>query len=1725
MTFRELQNEYEQIIKELGAFNKKIEELKFDLDATEVNGKRSQDVILDIEERRAKRNEARTALHTLYEGIAEFPNILFCRHNNTEKLNEENFVKYLYDILEIKEKRTYSFFKKIISVQDISSNFNVDLKVAMPEDLVGKLEKSLQVNTATEAPIRKKLMDEFGIHQVQPEHPDKDQIESIHPSVKSFIFVGRDAELQRLEGNFLFQPDSFIFNIHTAGEGGVGKTRLLQQMLELCRSSKYTDRVIAVEELIDFYHTESRSQAGIIEQVIRQLGREQFLNVQDKLEKYRQTKDSSERQYLLDDVLTALKKDYKKFVATAEQKNKTIVLLFDTYEVIQRIDKEGKDATSTGFSEWLETKFFPGLRSDSTRIIVAGRYPFIDIDKAQIEVEENILALFDFSAAADFLIECLMVAEFSEKSYQNFTDNYPQTEGFLDPYRYPLGDNRVGIWMCEFPDDYRLELGEKVWQELSDKIEITCQDDLLDELGLTENEFRTLFHPTGSSDEENIYRPIYLALFMDWWRFNLGKFDPAELLEQIQRIGNKERQQEAFNKLLVQRVGQNYKERVFIYRMAVAYRRMTGGIMQYLTDYSFEYCQKMLLEKLAPLSFIKHKQCAQKGDVVLLHDEMRNLIEKYWQEEDPGRKQSKEISSKLVCYYRNEFLSPDYQLTSLAFSKLQKKRIPGVVLDRIKDINVLYFTEADFQSALKDKLNQDEFDEYASVLVHVARQEVLQAKREVYVPELIEYAFMADTDDGTQRFCKEFDAAMEDGRYPYAAILGREAESCCAKYSGSSLNTFEIKRREVQYYIDSDKINISKALSIINWVDQEQHADKIWENTVLYGGFMLWKGIACFWLDDFDQAIHFLHKAKKKFLAHQEQESSLFFANNWIGYAYYRKAEFQEAEGWMQQSLEGLLELLAKELYADKTKKRNIQQRIQYVYGNLAMLYRYNGKFSEAIRYAEAAHDIVIGLPRNKREIFRSLNTISHVLAVAGRSMDARYYLEQAEKVYKEIPDRLLGGRLHINFSLLSYGSLEFVNMMEYYRAEELREAVNKIDSQGDGQQAEQMKNAVRHITKAIDILKGEPDSPVVAHKELADAYLNLGELYMMTPKASRPKKWREAEQAFLRAVDFAEISQFRYSYIDALESLVTLYYFWNRAAENLLNETKVENEQKKEKCQEKLANLHSEIKGYPSLMGRYELTLGDIAFDNALDLIKDGTFHDSNFRAGMRLLKISFDHYVSSALFKKEFNRDRYYLVLRVLYNRLNTLIKKMGIVSRWVFDWLEKYRKEWAYQIPEFSIVFDYVVSLHTIPEDGEKIISQVKQQIKQTEEKGDLRYVILLNKCLIDAYQLQANATGQEQFQEKLVGRLNRQSRVYRHLGDVHSARLCYERAREVIAGCDAELLQIIDPVLKRGLEGCTDIVEGEFYFRQGGYGSLLEYFLHDELPYARRRFDRQFKGFRKKALFLLTRGASRLEETLERLQLPERVHGAEAKKQKVFLYKQIRYYYRQLAEAYFQLGELLMMNGHFQENDQDGPGAFEYLKQAIEACEASENYYRHDDAIQSYLNAIYFSGNYNESSCQEEIKKYEQELEDKISVDGYKYSGIAARLRITQGDVLFSRYFKMEEQVDNAELESYSVVPRQAEVNRGELLAIFRNYVEACEYKAHFNDLSFEAGLRVLRRRIELIPDSASLDVLSEVLRQIWQEGKCLRRKTEELNSILQLIKMRSLTGSLIQRYEQ
>ncbi|MCI5194464.1 MAG: tetratricopeptide repeat protein [Candidatus Electrothrix sp. AU1_5] len=1076
---------------------------------------------------------------------------------------------------------------------------------------------------------------------------------------------------------------------------------------------------------------------------------------------------------------------------------------------------------------------------------------------------------------------------------------------------------------------------------------------------------------------------------------------------------------------------------------------------------------------------------------------MRDLVTKRWQNRiDPDQEQKKEILKKLIHYYEENLLSPDYILTDFSCRRLEQQDVPKVII-------------SDLQS--QGGLTQDELDNYSPKIIKGAAQEVSQEKREVYFPELIEYAFMADADNAVQRFYEEFDMAMDDGRPAYAGLLGSEAVRCYRRYGASPLYALEIKLRDVQHYIDSDKPeDINKALQIINSVNEQQKNEASWKDSLLFGQFTLWKGIAEFWQDKFDEAIDSLKEGWRIFITYDEQQDLVYLAENWIGYVYYRKADFIEAEYWMKISLEGLIDLLSKEL-DNKKRKRNLQQRIQYSLGNLAVLYRYTGRFIEAIRYAEMQLNIVQSLPRNKKEILRSLNTLSHVLAIAGRNIDARHYLEEAKKICKEIPDRLLGGRVYSNFCQLSYGTMEFAHMLECYRAEELHKAVENSHGRHVGEYIDYAK-------KAIQLLEKEP----AFHKELADAYFSLGELYMMMPKKYIKKegdKWELAKHAFITALNSARKSHFQYRIIDTLESLVTLYYFQSQT-ESLSLEQKKDCIKKQEKYQKEIEK-DWKIQQYPNLAGRYELTQGDIHFDKALEFLKEEYPKADNSARGVQNLLKAFTHYAKSAAYKKKFNINRYYLMLRVIYNRLDKLVelthpltfprlefldyqrqeeyREEPLISRSVLSLLAQNHATWETDIEDFRSfkkIFEYALLLgkKTIPE---RKLKKLEKELEEFERIGEYWKAVLVNKCLTELYWIQANISTdilkKEEALEQLVFHLNQQSRQYRLMRDSFHARRSYERAEKII------VKQITDDLLKKGLEGYTAIVKGEYFFQRVEFATLLESLVVGELKAGRKKFEQQFSyttekvGTLDKASEFFKKGIKLLDEALQ---------GACRKNPPLHQPEQ---YKNKLSEAFFMLGELLILQEQFSE-------ALDCFEKCMERYPENEKNYRLDDAKQSYLSAFYFSS--GEFGSPERKEKYEQELEKKIQTGDYSRPWVAARLRITQGDILFSECYYMADKSVSSDFSTYKFIAKK-EVERKNLVLMFRKYIEACNYKAGYNELSFEAGLRVLRRRIEMIPDSESLDILRDIFRQLWQDGEHLREKKEKLDSILQLIRMRSL----------
>ena len=109
--------------------------------------------------------------------------------------------------------------------------------------------------------------------------------------VSSAVFIGREWEIAQFRGVLRPESSLSVFNIHTYGDGGVGKTKLLLRMQEECAAAP--ERVVFAREIVDFYHTESRSRLGVMQQIVNNLGLEHFPQYRIILTRYFKATDAS----------------------------------------------------------------------------------------------------------------------------------------------------------------------------------------------------------------------------------------------------------------------------------------------------------------------------------------------------------------------------------------------------------------------------------------------------------------------------------------------------------------------------------------------------------------------------------------------------------------------------------------------------------------------------------------------------------------------------------------------------------------------------------------------------------------------------------------------------------------------------------------------------------------------------------------------------------------------------------------------------------------------------------------------------------------------------------------------------------------------------------------------------------------------------------------------------------------------------------------------------------------------------------------------------------------------------------------------------------------------------------------------------------------------------------------------------------------------------------------
>ena len=1137
-------------------------------------------------------------------------------------------------------------------------------------------------------------------------------------------------------------------------------------------------------------------------------------------------------------------------------------------------------------------------------------------------------------------------------------------------------------------------------------------------------------------------RPVLLALFADWLQYEQNPLSPQDFLQSIEQQTSTITQSENITKKQ-----RHLFEKALIERIAkliepedraVAYMAIAYRRM---TPEMFQTLIDIPLEQCQEILLARLKPLSfikyKTKDIVLLHDEMRRLVVQHWWDEQDGDFEiRKSICQKIVAYYDQYFLADD---------KMQEE------------------------------------------------------VRETYTSELLEYAFLADPHDGLERFRYEFDIALEDGKYDYADLLLREAETYHQHHPDalSFPDFLRIPLRRVRYSVqiegkhDDAKQNIEAILA------QYQHNED-WKSHPVYGHFLLFQADIALQAGNYAVAMPLFKQAKTIFYDAGEV-AWVYRASNWIGLTYYRQGNFKEAEHWWKRSQKGFSTLLEQGEQTERERRR-LTQGIHYVLGNLALIFRHIGRFDHAITYAEIVLNIARQIQRNRREIALARITTAHILEFAGRAIDARHHALEAERLLQQMSNRMLSGRLKTILCLLQYHTKELTYLLEYYRAEEIHKMVQNLEFV----QREDIRQAGHSIKDAIKLL----EHPTPMLKDLADAYYASGELYMVSPD---PDHWKNAEQAFLHALEWGRKSQFLYRVVDTLESLVTLYYFWN-AEPGLSEVQKNRNLQESQKYQAELDQKYQaeldtdDPPKYPNLFGKYQVTLGDIKFDEALKTLSSAP------ETAISTFQDAFTHYVTAAELMRLFSQERFYLTLRVFYNRLNTIVKTLQEqkLSWQLLDRLgEEISPLWQRKSLEFEHIFQYV-QLRIEPHTKSEQIATLHRELQPVLKKGDFALASLLNSCLIDAYTtLITREPDNDYYREQRILCLNAQSGYYRTLADEYQAIRCIRASKRELQRGD-----FADRHLALALEGYTKCCEGTLLYRQGEYGRLLEFYLRDELAIGREKFDNQFPQKREQALKLLCESETQIRQALEAWK-KQREDASQSENRQDFdrVDRLIQRHRKNLSDTRFRLGELRILQEEFLGTD----GALAYLEQAVDDAKESDDPYRCANAMQSYLNALYFSGTYFDKRYEEKRKAYEAYFQEKTrsSESSDIYPSIMGRLRITQGDMLFSEYFELHETLSSTGELQRMYLPIKGKANTRILRMFLRYYVEACNFMAQHSHTNFAAATRVLRRRIELLADRTYLQEIQRCLSDVWGDQNYLVDKHDELEIFIEFLKIRSM----------
>ncbi|CAK8725238.1 hypothetical protein GMJAKD_15965 [Candidatus Electrothrix aarhusensis] len=573
---------------------------------------------------------------------------------------------------------------------------------------------------------------------------------------------------------------------------------------------------------------------------------------------------------------------------------------------------------------------------------------------------------------------------------------------------------------------------------------------------------------------------------------------------------------------------------------------------------------------------------------------------------------------------------------------------------------------------------------------------------------------------------------------------------------------------------------------------------------------------------------------------------------------------------------------------------------------------------------------------------------------------------------------------------------------------------------------------------------------------------------------------------------------------MQALENLVRLCYFariGETADAQVISDKLVTYSLQLEKEFKQLET--SEKKGYqvfPELSARYHILLGNIAFDEAIRQVS------------LKLLREALQYYLTAADLLKDFESFCEY-PFYILRHRLITFIQHTTELFEQQLITKEDYsalKEDYGIGSDDIRDKFNltFTSTLLCLPGTPFKDIKKAAHEFHQ-DNRRSLPERIIQAKSLTAALEIflnQEDISREERINALLLRTiwLMQKARFYRRLrtGDINFALAAYDKAEKCLNKLAQAIGEESGEILS--LRGRLAIGRGTVHYRQGSYEDFLEFYMKDELAGANELFKEHFKGEAKKAEDLLVQGKNLLKKAQGELD-----KGSFNLRIGELTLSNLNTCW--LGAAYFRLGELKCLNGNHSVS-------LEYLEKSIEICRNAKYTSRMLDAMESYITVFYctkkekeelFPDDHHHKTYRQEIEKYKE-----------RYPIILAKLRITQGDDIFTRLFQHDE-VNSKEKGVYRDVRYclrenyrkeiHADILPEDIKKLLRRmmifYVEACSLmKRAENKRNFVIGVRMIIRRLRMLSDAFVLEKLHSILEETWDQYPNLHDSEEELKTV-------------------